>query len=119
MNSNEDTSRKIGGQPEKNVWKHFIKGNEKAPRRYEAICKACAKYWTRGEPAVMEEHLANHCIHAESSVIREYLNITANRNKDDDNQKKQRTNIGYGIMDAFLGPIKLPKEKEEKLTVLL
>ena len=88
MNRNEDTSWKIGRRSEKNVWKHFIKGNEKAPEHYEATYKACAKYWTRDKLAVMEEHLANHCIHAESSVIREYLNITANRNKDDDNQKK-------------------------------
>ncbi len=88
MNSNEDTSQKIGGRPEKNIWKHFIKGNEKTPGRYEATCKACAKYWTRGKLVVIEEHLANHCIYTESSVIREYLNITANRNKDDDNQKK-------------------------------
>ncbi len=63
----------------------------------------------------MEEHLANHCIYAESLVICEYLNIIANCNKDDDSQRKQRTNIGYETIDSFLGPTKLPKGKEEKI----
>jgi len=115
MSSNEDANRKIGGRLKKDVWKHFIKGNEKAPEHYKATCKACMKFWTRGEPAIMEEYLANHCIQAEPSEIHEYLNITANRNINDDSQRKQKSKAVYGTMDAFLGPVKLPKGKVERI----
>ncbi|CAG8456982.1 14349_t:CDS:2 [Cetraspora pellucida] len=53
--------RKLGGPNFDEIWRFFIKGKSKGQGHYEARCRHCDSFWTRGRPHLMKAHLANYC----------------------------------------------------------
>ncbi|RIB24338.1 ribonuclease H-like domain-containing protein [Gigaspora rosea] len=49
------------------------KGKQVGKGKYEATCNLCGVTWNRGEPSELENHLANHCQKADSTIIRQFL----------------------------------------------
>ncbi|CAH1768938.1 502_t:CDS:2, partial [Entrophospora sp. SA101] len=49
------------------------KGDSVGFGKFNASCKYCTSKWTCGEVAKLEEHLANHCSKAPTTIVRKYL----------------------------------------------
>jgi hypothetical protein len=85
-----------GGRPKNDVWQYFERTNVTADGHARATCKFCGDARYRGEKALMEGHLANHCNKAPGYVIREYLKENGKNEKNGNeitssNNKKRKT----------------------------
>ena len=61
------------------VWNHFDEKGTKKEGHIGCKCKYCLWYQNRGEPAIMQAHLALNCSHAPYDVKMEYLLIVKTR----------------------------------------
>ncbi len=86
-------SRNKGGRHKNDCWEHFEHTEVTHDGHARATCKFCGETWYRGEKALMEGHLANHCKKAPGNVIREYL-IKANEPTSSNSNNKKRKTAG-------------------------
>ncbi|CAG8550608.1 25449_t:CDS:2, partial [Dentiscutata erythropus] len=68
-NKDKQIFKNIGGRPEGPVWSYFTKGKKVGKGKYEATCDLCGAIWNHGELIELENHLANHCPKADSTII--------------------------------------------------
>src|SRR3954471_23710020 len=50
-----------GGRPLNSIWEDITRGSHVGSGKYQATCKYCNFFWSRGDVSKLEEHLANHC----------------------------------------------------------
>ena len=62
-------SRNKGDRHKNDCWEHFERTEVTHDGHAHATCKFCRETWYRGEKALMEGHLANHCKKAPGNVI--------------------------------------------------
>ena len=62
VNPNETSIRKSSGKPKSIVWgTHIKQGDEISKGHWSATCNYCNKFWYKGSPAALEDHLGNSC----------------------------------------------------------
>src|SRR5215470_1128764 len=88
--SNSEKNKK-GGRPLNSVWEDITKGDSVGFGKFQATCKYCNFFWSRGDISKLEEHLTNHCSEAPASVVRNYLSKVLER---EDKVSKKRKLIG-------------------------
>lgn len=93
----EQVNRLRGGRPKGSHWEHFEQTNHTKDGHSRAVCKFCGESWYRGEKAILEGHIANHCKKAPPTIIREYLaKLTENSTPISSNNKKRKSNNDPG-----------------------
>lgn len=93
----EQVNRRSGGRPKGSHWEHFEQENHTKDGHSRAVCKFCGESWYRGEKAILEGHIANHCKKAPPTIIREYLTkLTENSTPISSNNKKRKSNNDPG-----------------------
>ena len=86
--SQQQEHRHSGGRPKGSHWEHFEQTNHTKDGHSRAVCKFCGESWYRGEKAILEGHIANHCKKAPPAIIREYLTkLTENSTPISSNKK--------------------------------
>jgi hypothetical protein len=114
MNENEnetpETSQKKMGRKPKEVWNFFIPIGEKKEGHQSCICKYCPWSQTRGEPNMMEAHLALSCHKVPSDIKEKFLLIVKTRGESQSQPKTvtkkrkvggQQLIIQYGESDTI------------------
>lgn len=82
------------GRPKNPVWEHYQQGKETSAGHWQATCKYCGTY--RGKAVVyeMEIHLASHCLQVPRDVLRHYINLVEEKDKEPESEKKRKLNTG-------------------------
>jgi hypothetical protein len=96
-----------GGKPLGSIWEDITRGSNVGSGKYQAICKYCSFFWSRGDVSKLEEHLANHYSEAPASVIRRYLSKVLEW---EDKANKKRKSVGNNqlIMTDYHDFTKIP-----------
>jgi len=85
----EEQVNRRSGRPKGSHWEHFEQTNHTKDGHSRAVCKFCGESWYRGEKAILEGHIANHCKKAPPTIIREYLmKLSENSTPISSNNKK-------------------------------
>jgi len=96
--------KNTGGRPKNPVWKHFKAGKETSSGHWPATCNYCDVYWGKGVVYKMETHLASHCSQVPRQVLRYYINLVEENDKEVKGSNKKRKLDSYGqlkITDSF------------------
>jgi hypothetical protein len=101
-----------GGRPLGAVWQHFSRINTVTPGKFSAECNYCSKTWKRGEPPILEEHLASHCSNVPIIVLHEYMQkVGARENISNKKRKVDKSTTGQTTMTAFHDSVDLPEAR--------
>ncbi|CAG8711027.1 43858_t:CDS:1 [Gigaspora margarita] len=92
------------------VWNYYMKEKQVAKKKYEATCNLCRVTWNHGEPSKLENHLANHCQKANSTIICQILTKILSNNFEQGESSKKRKLI---LRDhyQYVSLIKLDNQK--------
>ena len=103
-----DTEKKQTGRKPKEVWNFFISIGEKKDGHQGCKCMYCQWSQTRGEPNIMETHLAINCYKAPGDVKEKFLFLVKTRDAVVSNNKKRKVGGGnqqlitkYGEVDTI------------------
>lgn len=81
--SDNDDNEKNSGRPFTDIWKYIKRGKSHGNGHYGGTCNFCGKKWSRGKPASLRAHIANHCTSLEipADVRSYFIKIVANENE--------------------------------------
>ena len=92
--TNEIRQMKTPGRKPKEVWNYFQGVGEKKEGHQGCKCNYCAWTQTRGEPNLMEAHLALSCHKAPIEIKEKFLNVVKLLCNEDHNKKVKRKKTG-------------------------
>lgn len=81
--SDSESNEKNSGRPFTDIWKYIKRGKSRGNGHYEGTCNFCGKKWSRGKPASLRAHIANHCTgtNIPADVKSYFIKIVANENE--------------------------------------
>jgi hypothetical protein len=82
------------GRPKNPVWVHYHQGKETSAGHWQATCKYCNTRWGKGVIYEMENHLASHCLQVPCDILRHYINLVEEKDKEPELGKKRKSNSG-------------------------
>ncbi|CAG8746770.1 4543_t:CDS:1, partial [Rhizophagus irregularis] len=82
-NEINNPKEKNSGYSFTDIWQYIKRGKSRGNDHYEATCSFCNKKWSRGKPASLRAHIANHCTATNISAdVRSYfIQVVANENE--------------------------------------
>ncbi|CAG8550554.1 17806_t:CDS:2 [Dentiscutata erythropus] len=90
------------------------KGKQVGKGKYEATFNFCKLTWNCGESSELENHLANHCQKADSTIICQFLTkILSNNSEQGESSKKRK--ISQGPLNQYVSLIKLNNQKIKRI----
>ncbi|GES77679.1 hypothetical protein RCL_jg12490.t1 [Rhizophagus clarus] len=57
-------------------------------------CKYCGIHWEKGVIYEIENHLASHCLQVPRNILRHYINLVEEKDKEPEIRKKRKSNSG-------------------------
>ncbi|POG66160.1 hypothetical protein GLOIN_2v1780924 [Rhizophagus irregularis DAOM 181602=DAOM 197198] len=113
-NEINNPKEKNSGYSFTDIWQYIKRGKSRGNDHYEATCSFCNKKWSRGKPASLRAHIANHCTATNISAdVRSYfIQVVANENE---NKRKYYSsdNEAKSYQNAFKKQ-KIMKNKKNK-----
>ena len=70
--NNEGKNKGKEGRPVNEVWTHFVQGERDSEGHASATCKYCQYKYMRGTIVILQGHIANYCMEASITFVREY-----------------------------------------------
>ncbi|CAB4444471.1 unnamed protein product [Rhizophagus irregularis] len=91
-----------------------IRGKSRGNGHYEATCSFCNKKWSRGKPASLRAHIANHCTatNIPANVQSYFIQVVANENE---NKREYYSSDNEAETSACPAKINNHFQKKEKL----
>ncbi|CAG8594516.1 23700_t:CDS:2, partial [Gigaspora margarita] len=75
-------TRKTSGKPKSIIWESHIKREKQISKgHWSATCNYCNKFWYKGSPATLEDHLGNLCNNVPSDVPAKALEVDTSKSK--------------------------------------
>ncbi|CAG8842572.1 19896_t:CDS:1, partial [Gigaspora margarita] len=106
-------TRKTSGKPKSIVWESYIKQRKQISKgHWSATCNYCNKFWYKGFPATLEDHLGNLCNNVLSDVRNLFLSRLAAKALEVDTSKSKKRKLSNQVqLSDFIESTKLTPKR--------